>query len=136
MWRPFWSFPIIQRRTKSTRKRNTPENAGNRPFPESAFSGALCVFGCSLFPSKRAPKSTRKRNTPENADSGNGWLPALSGVLRFRVLFGACQLIKGVYMGKMGSICHFARALPVRIWQHCSQVLLFVASIWCAEEGV
>ena len=27
--------------TKSTRKRNTPENAGNRPFPESAFSGVL-----------------------------------------------------------------------------------------------
>ena len=31
----------LQRRTKSPRKRNTPENAGNRPFPESAFSGVL-----------------------------------------------------------------------------------------------
>ena len=26
----------LQRRTKSTRKRNKPENAGNRPFQESA----------------------------------------------------------------------------------------------------
>ena len=41
--------------------------------------------------SQRGTKSTRKRNTPENADSGNGRLPAFSGVLRFRVLFGACQ---------------------------------------------
>ena len=32
---------LFQRRTKSTRKRNTPENAGNRPFPESAFSGVF-----------------------------------------------------------------------------------------------
>ena len=27
-----------------------------------------CVFGCSLFLSKRAPKHIRKRNTPEIAD--------------------------------------------------------------------
>ena len=33
--------PLHQRRTKSTRKRNTPENAGNRLFPESAFLGVL-----------------------------------------------------------------------------------------------
>ena len=25
--------------------------------------------------------------------------------------------------GKMGSICHFSRALPASIWRHCSQVL-------------
>ena len=52
-----------------------------------------CVFGCSLFPSKRAPKHTRKRNTPENADFRNGLFSAFSGVLRFRVLFGACQVL-------------------------------------------
>ena len=34
-----------------------------------------------------------------------------------------------VCMGKMGSICHFPRALPARIWAHCSQVLVFT-SIW------
>ena len=55
-----------QRRTKSTRKRNTPENADNRLFRESAFSGVV-RFGCSLFSSKRAPKHTQKPNTPENA---------------------------------------------------------------------
>ena len=32
----------------------------------------------------------------------------------------------GVYMGKMGSICHFPRALPASIWGHCSQVLVLL----------
>ena len=37
-----WGSHIVaQGRTKSTRKRNTPENAGIRPFRESAFSGVL-----------------------------------------------------------------------------------------------
>ena len=30
---------------KSTRKRNTPENASNRPFPESAISGVFAFSG-------------------------------------------------------------------------------------------
>ena len=52
-----------------------------------------CVFGCvafsgALFRFERAPKHTRKRNTPEIADCGNG---LFSGVLRFRVCFGACK---------------------------------------------
>ena len=34
-----------------------------------------------------------------------------------------------VYMGKVGSICHFPRALLASIWGHCSQVLVFT-SIW------
>ena len=34
-----------------------------------------------------------------------------------------------LYMGKMGSICHFPRELPASIWGHCSQVLVFT-SIW------
>ena len=50
-----------------------------------------CVFGCSLFPSKRAPKHARKCNTPEIADSGNDRWSAFSGVLRLRVCFGTCQ---------------------------------------------
>ena len=44
-----WSAP------KSTRKRNTPENASNRPFPESAFSGALCS------PLKNVHQGTQKQ---------------------------------------------------------------------------
>ena len=32
-----------------------------------------------------------------------------------------------MYMGKMGSICHFSRALPASIWGHCSQVLVLLA---------
>ena len=46
-----------------------------------------CVFGCSLFPSKRAPKHTRKRNTPEIADSGNDQVLAFSGVFAFLGVF-------------------------------------------------
>ena len=38
-------------------------------------------------------------------------------------------------MGKMGSICHFPRALPASIWGHCSQVLVFT-SIWGTRKGV
>ena len=55
-----------QRGTKSTRKRNTPENAGNGPFPESAFSGVL-RFGVLFVPLKEGAKThpktqhTRKR---------------------------------------------------------------------------
>ena len=37
-------------------------------------------------------------------------------------------------MGKMGSICHFPRALPASIWGHCSQVLVFT-SIWGTQKG-
>ena len=39
-----------------------------------------------------------------------------------------------LYMGKMGSICHFPRALPASIWGHCSQVLVFT-SIWGSQKG-
>ena len=37
-------------------------------------------------------------------------------------------------MGKMGSICHFPRALPASMWGHCSQVLVFT-SIWGTQKG-
>ena len=51
----------------------TPENAGNRPSPESWFSGVLRVFGSCfgalLEGNKEHPKT---QHTPENADSGNG----------------------------------------------------------------
>ena len=43
--------------------------------------------------------------------------------------------INTLYMGKMGSICHFPRALPASIWGHCSEVLFFT-SIWGAQKGV
>ena len=70
----------------STRKRNTPENAGHRPFPESAFSGVLrfrVCFGALLEGNKRAPENAAHPKTQilETVDS------AFSGVLRFRVLF-------------------------------------------------
>ena len=69
-------------------KTQVPDRSENLRFR------VCCVFGCSLFPSNRAPKHTRKRNTPENADSRNGQALAFSGVLRFRVCFGACQKIQ------------------------------------------
>ena len=40
-----------------------------------------------------------------------------------------------LYMGKIGSIYHFPRALPASIWGHCSQVLVFT-SIWDTQKGV
>ena len=45
--------------------------------------------------------------------------------------FQRCTL----HMGKLGSICHFPRALCASIWGHCSQVLVFT-SIWGAQKGV
>ena len=38
-----------------------------------------------------------------------------------------------LYVGKMGSICHFSRALPASLWGH-SQVLVF-ASTWGTQKG-
>ena len=40
-----------------------------------------------------------------------------------------CRGTPPLYMGKMGSICHFPRALHASIWGYCSQVLFFT-SIW------
>ena len=65
------SSVLGQRRTKSTRKRNTPENAGHRPFPQSAFSG-VCVFGALCSP-------------PENATHPKTQILGTVGYLRFRV---------------------------------------------------
>ena len=39
-----------------------------------------------------------------------------------------------LHMGKIGSICHFPRALPASIWGHCSQALVFT-SIWGTQKG-
>ena len=38
------------------------------------------------------------------------------------------------YVGKMGSICHFPRALPASLWGHCSQILVF-ANIGAHKKG-
>ena len=72
---------------KSTRKRNTPENAGNRPFPESAFSGVLrfrVLFGALLEGNKEHPKTqhTRKRRF---------WEWSITCVFRVCCVFG-CSL--------------------------------------------
>ena len=57
---------------KSTRKRNTPENAENRPFQKSAFSGELrfrVCFGALFEGNKEHPKTqhTRKRRFSERS---------------------------------------------------------------------
>ena len=49
-----------------------------------------CVFGCSLFPSKRAPKHTVKPQHIRNRRGTAGYWRFL-GVLRFRVCFGVCR---------------------------------------------
>ena len=49
------------------------------------------------------------------------------------ILFKSIGVRGRLYMGEMGSICHFARALPASLWGHCSQVLVF-ASIWGAHK--
>ena len=51
---------MIWQAPKSTRERNTPENAGNRPSPESAFSGVLrfrVCFVALLEGNKEHPKT-------------------------------------------------------------------------------
>ena len=51
------------------------------------------------------------------------------------VKFGA-DLGKGCPVnGQNGVICHFRGALPVSIWGHCSQVLVFT-STWGTPKGV
>ena len=43
--------------------------------------------------------------------------------------------VKGpLYMGKVGSICHFPCALLASIWEHCSQIPVFT-SIWGTLKG-
>ena len=32
-----------------------------------------------------------------------------------------------LYLGKMGPICHFSRALPASIWGHCFEILVLLA---------
>ena len=40
-----------------------------------------------------------------------------------------------LYMGKMGSICHFPRALLASIWGHCSQALVLLG-FWGTQKGM
>ena len=40
-----------------------------------------------------------------------------------------------VYIGKMGSICHFPGTLPAVIWGHCSQVLLAFFTFGAHKKG-
>ena len=51
-----------------------------------------------------------------------------------------CQIVPFLpmcfqYMGKMGSICHFPRALPASNAGHCSQILV-LSSIWGTQKGL
>ena len=41
-----------------------------------------------------------------------------------------------LHTGKLGSICHFPRALPASIWGHCSPQVLVFTSIWGTQNGV
>ena len=89
-----------QRRTKSTRQRNTPENTGNRPYRESALSGVLRFQVLFVLLWGVGPKHTRKHNTPENTDSGNG------GCLRGTVdacVFGCVAFSGGACQENRGS---------------------------------
>ena len=81
------------------------------------------------------PKQTQtdpKKTDPKRTETDPKWTEVKpSGVGRPGGLSGW----GGVYMGKIGSICHFPRALPASIWGHCSQVLVFT-SIWGTQKGV
>ena len=77
----FWQAP------KSTRKRNKPKNAGNRPFPESGLSGVLrfrVCFGALLEGNKEHPKTqhTRKRRF---------WEQSITCVFGCAAFSGACS---------------------------------------------
>ena len=69
---PFFHSYQIWQAPKHTRKRNTPENAANPPFPESAISGVLrfrVCFGALLEGNKEHPKTqhTRRRRFSERS---------------------------------------------------------------------
>ena len=78
---PPWRAP------RSTRRRNTPENAENWPFRESAFSGVLRFRVCFGRPLRGEQKA------PENATHPKTQIFGTVSSLRFRVccIFG-CSL--------------------------------------------
>ena len=101
---------ILHPKTFLRREQRAPENATHPKTQvvdrsENLRFRVCCVFGCSLFPSKRAPKThpktqhTRKRRFSERS------MTCVSGVLRFRVLFGACQVLAGGFCH--GAFCSF-----------------------------
>ena len=83
---------------KTDRSENLPENAENRPFRKSAFSGVL-RFGCSLFPSKRVPKQ--------------GGCPA-----KFLMLIGPLQSLPEFFVGSLMSGRAEGVSQP-ETWQDC-----------------
>ena len=122
----------FQRRTKSTRKRNTPQNAGNRPFPEFrvfgcvAFSGALCSplnGGAKTHPKTQ---NTRKRRFWKRSITCVFGCVAFSGALwrlpRFKTL-------KLRVRWKVGSDLRFRAAIsepetPFILWDFCRVCLV------------
>ena len=85
-------------------EQRAPENATH---PKTQVTGGsrnlrfrvCCVFGCSLFPSKRAP------NTPENATHPKSQIPGTTRYSRFRVCctFG-CVLAPAKGNRRLGSV--------------------------------
>ena len=69
----FWQAP------KHTRKRNTPENAGNRPLLESAIAGVLRFRVC------RGALSEENKEHPKNATHPKTQILGTVDCLRFRV---------------------------------------------------
>ena len=92
----------------SEENKKAPQNATHPKTQEIDSSENLrfrvcCVFGCSLFPSKRAPKHTRKRNTLENTDFQSGQFSAFRACF---AIFCAC------YRGHLGPSCPKSKKQP------------------------
>ena len=120
-----------RRRTKSTRKRNTPENADNRRFRESAFSGV-----CSLFSSKGVPTHP-KTQLPKSQILGAMDYPQFRVCCVFGCVFCACQ-----------KSCIFSTPAPTtttspfprrgsspNMQRHTYSGILFLATALSREQG-
>ena len=89
---------INPRRTKSTRQRDTPENAAAVIGRSENLCFRMCrVFGCFLFSSKGGGR----QSTPDNATHLNRrfweWPDTcVFGCVAFRVCFGACHIAPDV----------------------------------------
>ena len=91
---------IQQKSPTSEENKEHPKNAThpktqNIGRSENLHFRVCCVFGCSLFPSKRAPK----HNTPENATHPKSQILGTVDYLRFRVccVFG-CFLAPATFL--------------------------------------
>ena len=114
LWK-FQSWPVLVHRVLF------PEHQITSPWTSgTAFTK---LFGLNFEASPRWLKV---------AGSGLKWLISPPSLPVFWPVFSGRN---GVYMGKMGSICHCPRALSANIWGHCVPILVFLLAFGTHKRG-